>query len=357
MEMLFELNMFQGFALNNRQHSKVRLKIFKSCFLVILSSIPFCNCLVSPTLNLGRTFIPALHLANNSLFDTLCSYFQGDFDNFDQVLSDRQQSLTPRQGGGHEQFHVTLIPVPIEVVPDELFPITKDHTSCSCVIASYYFDGLPDRIFRLRFYTIFKTVDNHVMMKLFSFDQELERLLRKESSKSTEQWLDILASFVKVKSMDAFQELERCDIMWNKDPDPTRQTYLQENDLPIDADEAIHAIMMYDHNDGGVLLESQMMPGTFIRIQDEISLWKNMLWVNDRGYDAKTKAMVYGNWNGVPYKLKRVASFQYKEGHLTREIFNPSLKWTLGPDHRLPGEYEEKMKSIGGISTLMNQKS
>jgi hypothetical protein len=348
--------MIVAVALNGRQQRKLGLKIFKLCFLVVLSVIPFCDGLVSSTFNVGRTCSPTLHLAKNSLFDTLCSCFQGDFDNFDQVLTDRQQSLTPRQGGGHEHFHVTIIPVPIEPIPDELFPITKDHRTCFCVIASYYFDGLPDRIFRLRFYIIFKHCDN-VMMKLFSFDKELEQILRKESSKSPEGWLDLVTSHIKMKSINAFQEFERCDILWKEDPDPTRQSYLQENIIPDDTSDAIHAIMMYDHDDGGVLLESQMMPGTFIRIQDELSLWKNELWVNDRGYDAKTKAMVYGNWNGVPYKLKRVASFQNSEGHLMREVFDPSLKWTLGPDYRLRDEYEQKMKSIGGISTVMNRKS
>lgn len=347
--------MFHGVDWNIRRCSKIRLKTLISFLVLVVSVLPFCSCLVSSTLTLERQCAHTLHGSKGSSFDKLCSYFQGDFDNFDQVVADRKQSLTPRQGGGHEQFHVTLIPVPIESVPDELFPIPKECSTCHCVIASYYFDGLPDRIFRLRFYTIFKSQEK-VMMKLFCFNNELEQMLRKESSKLTERWLDILRSYVKTNYMSAFQELERCDILWTREPDSIRQTYLQENTLPSDFNDSIHAIMMYDHDDGGVLLESQMKPGTFIRIQDELSLWKNELWVNDRGYDAETKAMVYGNWNGVPYKLKRVSSFHYREGNFLREIVDPGLKWTLGPDYRQPNEYEQKMTSIGGVSTQMNRK-
>ena len=44
-----------------------------------------------------------------SMLTNLLSRFQGDFDNYNQVYKDRSLGLTPREGGGHEHFHCTLI--------------------------------------------------------------------------------------------------------------------------------------------------------------------------------------------------------------------------------------------------------
>jgi hypothetical protein len=76
---------------------------------------------------------------NDDLFSTLVSRFQGDFDNYHQVVQDRKMGLTPRQGGGHEHFHVTFIPMPINLIPDETFPVVVKHDdlSAAAVIASY----------------------------------------------------------------------------------------------------------------------------------------------------------------------------------------------------------------------------
>jgi hypothetical protein len=166
--------------------------------------------------------------------------------------------------------------------------------------------------------------------------------------------------------------------------------------------DAIHAIMIMDHSRGGVLLESQMKLGSFIRIQDELSLLDSELWINDRGYDADadsdseskdkddsastTRTMVYGNWDGVPYQMARVASLvphtlptalgqpaalpleytlehSHPNGHghqngrlrFEREIVDADLSWTMGDGWRSPEEYESKMAAVGGITTRMNR--
>ena len=38
------------------------------------------------------------------LWSRLVENFQGDFDNFNQVVEDRAQNLLPREGGGHEKY-------------------------------------------------------------------------------------------------------------------------------------------------------------------------------------------------------------------------------------------------------------
>ncbi len=307
-----------------------------------------------------------------SLFSILQSSFQGDFDNYSQVYLDRKNGLLPREGGGHEHFHATLLPISTDSFPRDLFPGVEENSVeslCSVVVAAYYFEGMPNRIFRLRMYTLYcdNEVGNgdgddeeRVKMKLYTFDPSLEGQLRKESERVIENWEDIISNHVSMHGHASFKELERCDILWTKEPNSIRHAYLETYLTSIDKerckDPAIHAVMVNDHEKGGVLLESQMMPGSYIRIQDELSLWKNELWINDRGHDAESKAMVYGNWGGVPYQMNRVASLKSsQEGSFEREIVDPQLVWTLGDLWRTPEEYDSKMEAVGGIATKMNK--
>lgn len=89
-------------------------------------------------------------------------------------------------------------------------------------------------------------------------------------------------------------------------------------------------------DDEGTWVASQNMQGLEILIKDDLKVWSDRLWVNDRGFDREGK-FVYGNQRGVPYKLKRV---------------NPGddddeLNWTVGEQHRTPELYAEKMSAIG----------
>ncbi len=297
-----------------------------------------------------------------SLLPKLLSDFQGDFDNYHQVYSDRQRGLLPRQGGGHEHFHATLIPINIQILPDSLFPVETEEISeerCGAVIAAYYFDGMPSRIFRLRVYTLYwdenSDDEDGVKMKLFTCDPSLEGKLRSKSASALEDWGDIIEKHVSESKGDmTFQEMERCDILWTSKPDAIRHQYLESFSpatKTLETSEPVHAIMVNDHEKGGVLLESQMMPGSYIRVQDELSLWENELWINDRGHDADSGDMVYGNWDGVPYQMTRVARLN---SDLKREVVDGSISWTMGEAWRSEAEYESKMASIGGISTKMN---
>ena len=154
--------------------------------------------------------------------------------------------------------------------------------------------------------------------------------------------------------------MERCDIKWTNDIDEIRHSYLKKfpSLLPNDTDSAaIHAVMINDHEKGGVLLESQMAPGTYLRIQDELSLWNDLLLINDRGHDADNTRMVYGNWDGVPYQMKRVTNLIQSENgsSFEREVVQDELQWTLGSSWRTEDEFLEKLKVIGGTTTKQNQ--
>jgi len=43
-----------------------------------------------------------------------------------------------------------------------------------------------------------------------------------------------------------------------------------------------------------------------LTVRDDVALWKDALWVNDRGADTETGEHVYGNIHDVPYKMSRV---------------------------------------------------
>jgi CpeT/CpcT family (DUF1001). len=331
-----------------------------------------------------ETFLNVEHTAGfdvqlgDNLFPTLVSRFQGDFDNYHQVVKDRKMGLIPRQGGGHEHFHVTLIPMPIDVLPNDIFPVEKQNDRCAAVVASYYFDGMPNKIFRLRMYILHcgggdeqndsssqfdKEQGQTVQMRLYTFCPTLEKTLRQNSDDALNNWYTIISDHVLDHGCESFTELNRCDIQWTANPDKVRHAYLSEFSTTASSkgkkSVPIHAKMIHDHEQGGVLLESQMMPGTFIRIQDELSLWEDELWINDRGFDADTKNMVYGNWKGVPYQMMRVASIGRGDemnvpGQYRRTVVAPDLRWTLGEKWRTPQEYEMKMIAIGGMTSQMN---
>ena len=202
-------------------------------------------------------------------------------------------------------------------------------------------------------------------------------MLRQNSDQALDTWISIIRNYCSNSTSsnnddddNMLTELKRCDILWSQKPDPIRHSYFQEvndgdsdvaagDDNPYvnDPSTAFHAIMINDHDIGGVLLESQMAPGLYIRIQDELSLWDDELWVNDRGHDAKNGAMVYGNHLSVPYKMNRVASLISTDvDQFERSVTDNALSWTLGDQFRTKEEYDAKMEDIGGVSVSFRPK-
>lgn len=295
-------------------------------------------------------------------FTDLLERFQGDFDNYEQVYEDRQKGMPPKEGGGHEHFHVTLLPIDTKILPQKLFSEFDESEGrrIGAVLASYYFNGIPSKIFRLRLYTFMENdnEEDQIEMKLYTLNPALEGLLRQNCKKSLSSWGNLLENHCDyLGDNDDFSsfctELKRCDILWTRKPDPVRHSYFNENGdergdkVHSDPYDAFHAIMLNDHEIGGVLLESQMIPGLQLRIQDELSLWENELWVNDRGFNAETGDMVYGNYLSIPYKMKRVAILEPSEDGFCRKIVDSTLGWTLGDHFRTNEEYQSKMEKIG----------
>ncbi|GKY96653.1 hypothetical protein MPSEU_000624900 [Mayamaea pseudoterrestris] len=296
----------------------------------------------------------------NPLWTELLSRFQGDFDNYNQVLHDRKQGKLPREGGGHEHIHCTMIPV-------------TNNTR----LAAFYFDGTPQAIFRFRFYQLVPASlvngnddDETIYTILYTLDTEVEGQLRAVSQEPL-RWPAIFRAYNQSESATAARDadtnfspskssshllkrLPDCEVEWSFRRDPILHAYAS-----TEPPDAIHAVMVH----GQALVDSQMIPGQRILIKDQLSLWSNALWIHDRGFEPDTMNFIYGNRDNVPYKMERVAEFsavgetEHQEEDetrdaplLSRNIVRDDLQWTLGPSFRTLEDYQAKINAMGGPS-------
>jgi CpeT/CpcT family (DUF1001) len=301
----------------------------------------------------------ANHHHQHHLMDTLSLWFQGDFDNYRQVVQDRQAGCLPREYGGHEHIHCSLIPVT---------PTSR--------LAAFYFDGVPRAIFRFRFYRLETTSTSSTTMHhngnnnnnstvdtiLYTLSDAVEQKLR--ACPDAMQWPSIFTKYVReeqskqqvdpsIQSSDddianiavqlsCVRLLPNCEVRWSWEPDPIQHAYVadfhrDDNDDTDHTDntdtddsvdrttttttttkttavatttttssstDSIHAVMVH----GSALVDSQMLPGQKILIRDQLSLWSDQLWIHDRGFHPDTGAYIYGNQRGIPYRMQRVTS-------------------------------------------------
>lgn len=357
--------------------------------------------------------------ATTTYYDHLLSVFQGDFDNYNQVVQDRRLGLTPGEGGGHEHIHCTLVPCPQYYAGNG---IDDQNNQCQeWVLAAFYFNGNPRQIFRFRLYHLMPPPSENlpVRMKLNTLSPLLEKQLRGCSEQPCVWWREVWNVWCKdnnevLQSCDEtihagewsrFQTvglptmalpLEGCDVLWDPNWDPLQHSYLYTNDYGDDpncgesstaadalvrpalpAGKSCHATM--EAGPAGAIVDSiSLIPGKRLLIKDELSLWKDDFWINDRGYDPEVildnqtgtafdgvdMPFVYGNRRGVPYKLQRVSNFvdgaenQEPPGptfdidlglQLKRVIASSDCEWTLGENYRTPDVLREKMQKMNAF--------
>jgi len=406
-----------AFSRTHHHHSIVPSSLYDSCKHQIQPP-PFrrknTNCHHSGRLRLkctqalsdnGDTDLAVTSNANDvsKYFNYLRSQFQGDFDNYNQVVQDRRHGLTPGEGGGHENIHCTLVPCP------QYDTIIGDQKRW--ILAAFYFNGNPRQIFRFRVYQLIPPSSNElsVRMKLHTLLPELEQQLRQCSDQPCMWWKEVWNVWCKsnkgkvdAEEWNEFQTvgvpamvspLEGCDVLWDPNWDPSKHSYLytdEYGDSPrapaastqpeLPPGQSCHAIM--EAGSKGAIVDSvSMIPGKRLLIKDELSLWNDEFWINDRGYDPDVvleekelgdimkgnsdgMPFVYGNRRGVPYKLQKVSDFSSWndtgnleqpspdiadiESSLTLErvIANDDLKWTLGEEYRTLDLYQKKMQAV-----------
>ena len=344
---------------------------------------------------------------SDNYFNHLRSQFQGDFDNYHQVLRDRNHDLTPADGGGHEHIHCTLVPCPHPVVDTEQRSKEEDQW----ILAAFYFNGNPRQIFRFRMYKLISPHhdnDNNnmdgekVRMKLHTLSSGLEQQLRQYSDQPCTWWREtynvwLTSTDEEENDWEKFQSegiqrlvfpLVGCDVLWDPQWDPKKHAYLNVDEYDDNTSSSTPKANISNNNDedgchatmeagskGAIVDSISMIPGKRILIKDELSLWENEFWINDRGYDPDAVVedgadrnesgddvgnmpFVYGNRRGVPYKLERVSCISPKnsnEGNeemsslqllLERTITKQELAWTLGEEFREQTEYEDKLRDV-----------
>ena len=362
-----------------------------------------------------------------SYYNRLLSTFQGDFDNYNQVVQDRNHGLLPGEGGGHEHIHCTLVPCPhyyhttgnSKQIEDNNHNHQQDKVQW--VLAAFYFSGNPRQIFRFRMYQLIpppqppsSSFNNNlqlsplvIRMKLSTLSPILEQQLRECSEDPSSWWIQVWNVWYRLSnnknqivgnnSWDQLQTvglpsmtspLAGCDVLWEQNWDPSKHSYLYMNEYDtnlndvkssLEPNKAFHAIM--EAGSAGAIVDSiSMIPGKRILIKDELSLWDNEFWINDRGYDPDHNddgnnynpeknsfdndvglPFVYGNRRGVPYKLQRVTTFvdstrkQTTRTDCDEEIsslqlkcvtVNADLEWTLGENYRTQDVLREKIKAF-----------
>lgn len=64
-------------------------------------------------------------------------------------------------------------------------------------------------------------------------------------------------------------------------------------------------------------------PEIELTIKDDLKLWKNELWINDRVFTAEGKQII-GNKDGIPYKMKKQVRTAYDNDPFgAKKVYEP----------------------------------
>ncbi len=237
---------------------------------------------------------PAADPSSLPLFRT---FFQGKFDNAEQVAEERAQGMEAGPAGGHEQIHCVLQPL------DSLPAGSLGADSQFCLGATYYFDGRPEAVFRCRVYSFhppppppdeddeegesfFLPPPPFAEMRLHRFTPEFEGFMR-----ANKYDLSLLPR-APAELAGVLEELEGCSILWSR---------AEAGSDGEQAAEGFRGTM----REGFCLVQSQREAEIQLKIEDDLLLTAHVLSVNDRGTDCQTGQIVYGNYRAVPYRMQR----------------------------------------------------
>lgn len=201
---------------------------------------------------------------------------------------ERDAGLTPREGGGHEQIHCWLQPISLATpLPTPTTPPTAAQPSPQrLVLATYYFDGEPQKTFRVRLYALSAAPADAppgscVQMSIYRMRNGLEAELKESAG---------AVASVSWSEADLAPELRipDCDIFWKWQGGGEGAEGRFEGEMLTESITVFSPVLQKP-----------------IVVRDDVTLSRGALSCNDRGHD-EDGAFVYGNFLGVPYHMDRV---------------------------------------------------
>jgi hypothetical protein len=199
---------------------------------------------------------------------TLLHWFQGEFDNSNQV----KDELSKNTKNKHEFITAKF----------SKFPLKKDLIFFT---SAYYFGKNLSDVFRFRLYE-FENVTNS-WIKPLNFSKKPLRMKIYRPKLQTSMKLKCceynLSKFN--PSLDDFEYLNGCDVIWKFNPFLNRFRGKLEN--------------------GRCEICSQSNPNVKLVATDNIVMYRNELFILDRVTDLNGRLIV-GHVDGIPYKLRRI---------------------------------------------------
>lgn len=194
-------------------------------------------------------------------FHLMLKWFAGEFDNFQQVQQEKEDSVAVP----HEHMHSLFLPVEIPAVGDHVFYIRQ------------YADGDPNKVYRIRLYTFHPLEKGErIELRIWAFKEET-----KFRNAHTEP--DILKTLTK----DDLKGFPGCELQFKRDGDAFKAKL--------------------DINNRTCRVVSSRS-GRTLFFGDEIVLTRDEIWIHESAVDDKGNP-VFGRKDNVPHKLKRCHYF------------------------------------------------
>lgn len=190
----------------------------------------------------------------------MMKWFEGRFDNYQQVYAEKQSKAQYP----HEHIHSIFHKVDIPAIKGETFFVQQ------------YMDGNPSKIYRQRLYSFTPNEkENAIQLTIYSF---------KEQTKYTDSHKD--DSKIKGLTMADLTTLPGCEVYWRLKGDKFEGS-MKKN---------------------GCRVKSRRSGKTII-ISDDLFLTKNEIWIRDQAVDEEGN-YVFGHKGNVHHKLKKVRWFK-----------------------------------------------
>ena len=243
------------------------------------------SCLMSTSLAPSVGVEPLEASPEAMLMSRFTRLLRGHFDNVGQADADMAAGRGPRTGGGHEHIHCHL--QPLQQLSSSL--AEGGDPSKRYVLASYYADGQPDKLFRERIYELSWCGD----------DAQFGACIQMQIFRVREQTVEAL----RAASGDAGR------VSWEPD---------DVDDALLIPDCSVYWRWLGERFEGEMRTESIVVRSPVLKrdiiVRDDVALWEgraggdgDALWCNDRGTEMDG-SYVYGNIHDIPYQMQRVAS-------------------------------------------------